>query len=211
MPNVATATSAPARTTPSRAIDPAEPNSRPVSDWRLAPARAAEAIAAASIGRTACSAKSLTRRASRDSYGSIWSSGDRVIVELLPEACEQSGEAGAYTAAGHPDGSADLVGGEAGRIAQGDEGSVLGLETGERVGEVEVGGAAGWVGREAGTDACARGLLVRDHRFAEPTPIPDPDELPRLVRGDRHEPRSKAIGRSDRVELCPCLLPGGLH
>src|SRR5690242_11505764 len=136
----------------------------------------------------------------------MWSSGNFVIVELLPEACEQSGETGADATAGHADGSADLIGGEASRVAQRDQGSIVGLEARERVGEVEDGGAAGRVDAGSSGDV----LVVLDHGLAQPASMPAADQLLRLVRGDRHEPRSKAIRVPDRAELRPGLLPGGL-
>ena len=59
-------------------------------------------------------------------------------MELLPESGEQSGEAGTHAAAGPADRAADLVGGEARRVAQGEQGSVVGFEAGEGGGEVEI-------------------------------------------------------------------------
>src|SRR5881275_2234643 len=100
----------------------------------------------------------------------MWSSGN-VIVELLPETCEQSGEAGADSTAGHADGSADLVGGEARRVAESDQDSIVGLEAREGVREVEDGGAAGRVGSRSSDDV----LVGLDHRLAQPASMPAAD------------------------------------
>src|SRR6266550_4341540 len=127
----------------------------------------------------------------------MWSSGDFVIVELLPETCEQSGETGADPTAGHPDGSADLVGGQARRVAESDQGSIVGLEAREGIREIEDGGAAGWVGSGSSDDV----LVALDHGLAQPASMPAADQLLRLVCGDRHEPRAKAIRVPYRAEL----------
>ena len=63
---------------------------------------------------------------------------------------------------------------------------------------------------EPGSDGVVADRIAGDRDLEHPTTTPTTSELSGLVDGDRDEPRSKALGVADRVQLAPGDRPSRL-
>src|SRR5204862_97661 len=187
----------PRRRSRTRATGPTTADNRDSTElWTGTRDAAARAMAIASMlrrGPATASRPAASRRSNALSS---------VIAELPFESMEEARQARPHSGWAPPCRKGEFGRIEAGQVSHGDQGSIVWVEPGECVAQVDR------VDRRPRVEAAPRLVDFDNRDFEERAPPPGTNELASFVHGYGHEPRAQPCRVAKAAELAPGDRPG---